>query len=459
MLLVCFLVSAQSPSTKALASFFADVIDNWSVQDDQSGGTESSDLQVAKLSSSAFTMAHKMGLAKISRSSKSGVYNTKYYISGEKSNYNWLHDATTSTVYSSTTFANQTNKPYVSSDICYYIFDSSVSISSDNEYTTDDNGNGWTLSSLTAGSGEVAVKTAPAPTMTAKTWTAYTIAVGDVLYSDGALSHYGSSIYSSRTAIAVVFNVGRGYSGDPSAWTHGYALALREFNYCAWSSTQRQVGTYLGHNYANLIADMAGYTKTVAITKVSGFSSSTFPAAYKAWNYSARSKNGQSTISLSSNLSTVGAHWFLPSSGQLYLLIKNLGGVTTTPTNGTNQFQWANSTDNTRSIRDRINAYITPIISAGYTTSTVSPKNVNLETENIAVRIVPAVTGIDYNADNSKIGLDNTYKSATETGSNTVSTILWGLGNDLCITSIREGEGYSKTDAGYRDGMRPIIGF
>ncbi len=398
-----------------------------------------------------------MGMAKISRGSNSDVYNTMYYLSGEKSSYNWVHDATTNTVYSSTTFTSQTYIPYVSSNICYYIFDETVSISADNEYTDDDDGNGWTLSSLTAGSGEATVVSAPEPTMTALTWTVYTIALGDVLYHDGALSHYGSSIYSTRTAIGVVFNLGRGYSGDPSAWTHGYALALREFNYCAWSSTNRTVNSTYLTTYTSIISDYAGYTKTLAITKVSDFSSSTFPAAYKAWNYSAKSKDGSSDVSLSDNLTTVGAHWFLPSGGQWFLILENLGKITETPVNQTSQYAWYSSTNNSSTARDNINVYITPIINAGYTTSTVSPTKINLSSESVAVRKIPFVSNGE--ATTTYPLYDNTYKTSTETGSNIISVVLFGAAPDLCITVSRTGSGYEKTPSTARDSMRPIIGF
>ena len=426
-----------------------------------------SDLQLGMISAGAtptVAMTHKMGLAKINCGSKAGVYNSMYYLTGEKNTYNWAHDATTSTVYSSTTFTNQTLKPFVSNHVCYYIVDGSASLGGDNEFPADDNGNGWTTSTGTIGSGCYKETTLSNPTLQAKQWTAYTIAIGDVLYQDGALSHYGSAIYSTRTAIAIVFKTGRGHSGDPAKWTHGYALALREFNECRWSSTNVTVNSSYITTYDALIADYAGYSKTVAITKYSGYSSSTFPAAYKAWNYSAKSKNGTSYVSLSGNLTTVGAHWFLPSSGQWYLIIKNLGGVTDHVPTGSSGYQWtwvkgSNSSYDSATCRDRINTYIEPIISAGYTTSTVSPTTINLETENVAVRRIPYVSAPEHNANPSKPTYDNTYKTSSETGTNIICVVLFGAAPDLCMTLGRTGDGYEKTPATKRDSMRPIIGF
>ena len=423
-----------------------------------------SDLQLGMISAGAtpsVAMTHKMGLAKINCGSKAGVYNSMYYLTGEKNTYNWAHDATTSTVYSSTTFTNQTLKPFVSNHVCYYIVDGSVSLGGDNEFPADDNGNGWTTSTGTIGSGCYKETTLSNPTLQAKQWTAYTIAIGDVLYSDGALTHYGSTIYSNRTAIAVVFNTERGHSGDPAKWTHGYALGLREFNYCAWSSTNTTVNSSYLTTYDALIADMAGYSKTLAITKVSGFSASTFPAAYMAWNYSAKSKNGASNVALSGNLTTVGAHWFLPSCGQWYKILYNLGNVKNRVPTGAggslNQWVWtySNSSSDSATARDAINTYIIPIINAGYATSNISPRNTNINSEATAVRKIPYISF----PESSSAYYDNTYKTCSETGTNIISVVLFGAGPDLTITCGRTGDGYEKTPSTHRDSMRPIIGF
>lgn len=420
------------------------------------------DLQIAK-GTSSFSMIHKMGLAVVNCGAKSGVYNSMYYLSGEKNTYNWAHDETTSTVYSSTTFTNQSAQPYVSNHVCYYIVDGSAALGGDNEFPADDNGNGWSTSTGTIGTGNFKEITLSNPSIKGKQWSTYTIAIGDVLYQDGALSHYGSSIYSTRTAIAVVFNTGRGHAGDPSAWKHGYALALREFNECRWSSTNVTVNSSYLTTYDALIVDYAGYSKTVAITNYAGYSAATFPAAYKAWNYTAKSKNGLSNVSLSGNLTTVGAHWFLPSSGQWYLILKNLGGVTDHIPTGSDGTQWmwqsGTSSFNSSTARDRINTYINPIISAGYTTSTVSPTTINLETENVAVRRIPFVSRPENIADTSKPVYDNTYKTSSETGTNIICVILFGGAPDLCMTLKRTGDGYEKTPTTKRDSMRPIIGF
>lgn len=122
---------------------------------------------------------------------------------------------------------------------------------------------------------------------------------------------------------------------------------------------------------------------------------------------------------------------------------------------------WKSGTSsfNSSTARDRINTYINPIISAGYTTSTVSPTTINLETENVAVRRIPFVSKPENIADTSTPLYDNTYKTSSETGTNIICVILFGAAPDLCMTLKRTGDGYEKTPTTKRDSMRPIIGF
>ena len=410
-------------------------------------------------------MIHKMGLAIINRSAAKTVENPRYYLSTD-ANYKWTH--ATTNVYSSVSFTSKINIPLNNSNILYYIVKSgtaSTTISSSNDYASaDNNGNSWSKTYENIDESTY-VEWTPAVGMTYASQTAYTIAIGDVLYSDGALTHYvsssGTSLYSDRTAIGIVFFVGRGHSGDPAAWTHGYALGLREFNYTAWSNIDRTVNSSYLTTYDALIADMAGYSKTLAITQASGYSSTTFPAAYRAWNYSAKSKNGASDVALSGNLSTIGAHWFLPSCGQWYKILYNLGNVKDRVPTGSSGKQWIwsagvtspTTSNNSSTARDGINKYITPIINAGYATSNVSPINTNINSEAIAVRKIPFVSRLEGTT------YDNTYKTSSETGASTISVILFGAAPDLCITLNRTGDGYSKSPSTHRDSMRPVIGF
>lgn len=113
------------------------------------------------------------------------------------------------------------------------------------------------------------------------------------------------------------------------------------------------------------------------------------------------------------------------------------------------------TSNNSSTARDGINKYITPIINAGYTTSNTSPKNMNINSEAIAVRKIPYIS----RPESSTNLYDNTYKTSSETGTSTISVILFGAQPDLCITLNRTGDAYVKTSSTNRDSMRPIIGF
>ena len=110
----CDLILPNRPSTRLFGSFFANVISEWEPADDQSGNLKSSDLQVAKMSSSAFTMAHRMSLAKITLKYKAGVVTTKNYTWNTSSNTASVQNNGTTNVMASNSFSTTSPnvKPY-----------------------------------------------------------------------------------------------------------------------------------------------------------------------------------------------------------------------------------------------------------------------------------------------------------------------------------------------------------
>ena len=309
------------------------------------GNLKKSDLQIAAVTASgsatrAFSMAHQMGLVKITRGSKAGVYNEKYYLNGEKSTYNWVHNAATSTVYSSTTFTNQTNKPYLSSNICYYIVHNTATISADNEYPTDDNGNGWTISSSSLGTVENGCLKAIAlanPTLTAKTWTGYTIAIGDVFFADGSLAKKCST-YSSKKAVGMVISLSTSSTDkNTHKFTHGYVISAtcslttsgnwsvsgynseivtgdNGFNHYTGSSTAQKDANI----YTFITTDMDGYTKCNIVKRRADYSASRYLAIGMADSY-----NTSVPVTTPNGICS---GWYLPSSGQLYQYAYNFSG-------------------------------------------------------------------------------------------------------------------------------------
>ena len=262
-----------------------------------------------------------MGLAKITLSSKSGVYNEKYYLTGEKTTYNWVHNSATSTVYSSATLVTG-QTPYNLDNVLYYIMNGTTTFTASNEYPTDDSGNGWTITSTTLGTvsnGNVVAKTVSTPTLTAKTWTAYTIAVGDIFYSDGALTHNNASIYSNRTQIGRVFCISTTNEEKTanSNWRHGWVVSNADASAeILWGTSKSNLmDNPTGHNinsHTLITTWMDGYGDTNRIT--SAGSSALYPAAWAAKNYSV-------------SVTKSNSGWYLPSDGQFWTLLANLGGL------------------------------------------------------------------------------------------------------------------------------------
>lgn len=98
-------------------AFFADVISNWSVLQNQSSDIKSSDLQVGNYSAQRFTMVHKMSLAKITLSSAS-VPSMRTY----NGNDGTTSDASNVSVVASNAFDNTGSyiTPYHSAGNDYY---------------------------------------------------------------------------------------------------------------------------------------------------------------------------------------------------------------------------------------------------------------------------------------------------------------------------------------------------
>ncbi len=103
-------------------TFFANVISGWTVATDQSGGVQSSDLQVAK-HNAGFSMAHKMGLVKVSMSAHNVydnlVYNGNTFNSASKT---WtVSSYGTCTEWNGSSTFTSSDKPLVSGTNCYQI--------------------------------------------------------------------------------------------------------------------------------------------------------------------------------------------------------------------------------------------------------------------------------------------------------------------------------------------------
>ncbi len=154
--------------------------------------------------------------------------------------------------------------------------------------------------------------------------------VGDFLCSDGSVISPDYLASSGRTPIAIVFSTETSATDQAHGWTHGYAMALKNVH-----SSGSTVGDY---EWANSLTDISGipntsgYTWQTRSSDMDGYTNTTYlnstdyPAGYAA-----------KTTYAPSNTSG----WFLPSSGQWYYILVNLGGMSSTPES---ESVWSNMT-------------------------------------------------------------------------------------------------------------------
>ena len=177
-------------------------------------------------------MAHKMGLAIFSIPNKN-IWTSKKYLdkSGNTYSYVWIEDSTVVTGNYSRSFSS--NIPYTGSNYNYYAIvkkseNTSFSTTAESAFSSADvPDNSWSQT-VNIAEGCCTTYTKENPSMTCKTITQHTLAVGDIMYTDGALSssHTGSK---HNSPIGIVFYVGTTSSdkGYDANFKHGYVLALR----------------------------------------------------------------------------------------------------------------------------------------------------------------------------------------------------------------------------------------
>ncbi len=157
-----------------------------------------------------------------------------------------------------------------------------------------------------------------------------TIAIGDY-YSTTAngqayvvkAANLAAAKSKGITPIAVIFSTTTSTIDQGHGWTHGYAMALQRVkigtdNICIWGPNVDIDGLRNWDNMNPLetwINNKDGYTETWVIGN-----NPNYPAFYYAINY----KNTINTPLTSSS-------WFLPSNGQGYECLCNLGRIEATP--------------------------------------------------------------------------------------------------------------------------------
>lgn len=329
-------------SISSSTQFFADAIATWkssNIAADQSTLKKMNDcdLQIGKATldddgcSVSFKMEHAMGLAVLNRESKSVP---KHYILSGNPSYTW--DNGTTTLIPSATLSNG-QKLYATTNT------QGVKVippSAESTFSSASIGNdAWTGEvNITAAANGVGTGTAKI--QATKVDHDYKMALGDIYYSDGAMTHQSEALASGKTPIGIVGYIGSDYWTEKGVVSGkgGHALVMCLKTIGSTGSTKaaqegKNVQTYIGTPYAwyssNIDAGRtkvtsksdienscnktsgSGYTETDALITKWGPAAA---AAYQAQNYK--------TLPAPTNKCT---GWFLPTAGQYYAVMTNLG--------------------------------------------------------------------------------------------------------------------------------------
>lgn len=326
---------AQGASVSDVTSakaFFSSAISTWSstmLAPDQStlAKMNDCDLQIGKGSLTSdgtkiqFTgNTHAMGLAGITLGSKT-VPNT-YHLSTYPE-YTWTHGTTT--IHAVASFSGRSL--YQVADYHYVTIVKPGQATSFSCGKTSD-ADAWTSVSVSPAANTIAKGTATSKrTAISK---AHTLAVGDIYYSDGALSSQSEALLSGKTAVGIVGYLGEDYWTEKqlkSSNKGGHALVM-----CL--KTIGSTGTTnIGTRYAWYSSNKdAGRTKVSTGDMIRGSSSQTYGSGYtetaalwargSAYAAATAAKNYDALPAKSSKCTG----WFLPSAGQCYAVMKSLGG-------------------------------------------------------------------------------------------------------------------------------------
>ena len=305
------------------ATFFASGIASWSPKADQSSSTNlyASDLQVAagtvsttNASTVNFSMSHQMGLAVINLGQKTHY---DYRHLSTDANFKWVHASSTVTASSSISG----NMPYKNgSNYMAVVRTSSPTVFKSVSTDADK----WSLS-FQPSAGQIVTKTAISAR--ADNNDAYAMAVGDVYYSDGDMSHPSENLISGKTPIGIVGYIDNNYwteKGTKPGIVGGHALVMCLKKIGSTGTTNH--GTVYQWKTSNTDD---GRTKVNTSALIVGSSSQTYGSGYKesvALNNSAHPAAQAALAYTTLKAPATSTGWFLPTAGQYYAIMNAIGG-------------------------------------------------------------------------------------------------------------------------------------
>ena len=322
-----------NPSASDASAFFASKISSLSLklEADQSDKSTllAQDFQVAKgvvaedASTLKFPMEHSMGLAVLNRESKSldHFYKLKGY-----EDYTWSNGSVPTTANGIISSGQKLFSTTATQGIMVVAPNSTVTFT--NTSTGKDE---WKTKSvsITINEGNK-VYSGEAQLKRQHYDETYTMKVGDIYYSDGAMTHQSEALASGKTPIGIVGYIGSDYwtekdivISEKPVGGHALVMCLKNIDstgstdfgrVCKWSPSYGDTDMPNVTSKSDIVNSKnqtsgSGYTMTAALIKIGS------EAATAAKNYN--------TLPAPSSKCT---GWFLPTAGQYYAAMSQLGG-------------------------------------------------------------------------------------------------------------------------------------
>lgn len=369
-----------NPSALDASTFFADKISSLSPEANQRDKSTllAQDFQVATgvvgkdASTLKFPMEHSMGLAVLNRESKSldHFYKLKGY-----EDYTWSNGSVPTTA-NGTVSGQKLFSTTATQGIMVVAPNSTVTFT--NTSTGKDE---WKTKSvsITINEGNK-VYSGEAQLKRQHYDETYTMEVGDIYYSDGAMTHQSEDLASGKTPIGIVGYIGSDYwtekdvviSGKPVGG-HALVMCLKTIgstgstveaqeDYKINKDNGAKVKAYIGTRYAWYSSNSDTGRKPFVDSKdlIVNSNNQTYGSGYTDTNYLINKWNSEAAAAFHAKIyNTLPANsskctgWFLPSAGQYYAVMSQLGGGISPDTWEINEY-FGNMTTVTKNINNKL---------------------------------------------------------------------------------------------------------
>ena len=371
-----------NPSASDASAFFASKISSLSLklEADQSDKSTllAQDFQVATgvvgkdASTLTFPMEHSMGLAVLNRESKSldHFYKLKGY-----EDYTWSNGSVLTTANGIISSGQKLFSTKATQGIMVVAPNSTVTFT--NTSTGKDEWKNKSVS-ITINEGNK-VYFGEAQLKRQHYDETYTMEVGDIYYSDGAMTHQSEDLASGKTPIGIVGYIGSDYwtekdvviSGKPVGG-HALVMCLKTIgstgstveaqeDYKINKDNGAKVKAYIGTRYAWYSSNSDTGRKPFVDSKdlIVNSNNQTYGSGYTDTNYLINKWNSEAAAAFHAKIyNTLPANsskctgWFLPSAGQYYAVMSQLGGGMSSDWEMVKFF--SNMTDVTIKINDKL---------------------------------------------------------------------------------------------------------